>query len=63
MGELMFLPFLLIRTMIELQYRLKRAIEEERYEDAAEIQRQMDELEVLYRFLFLMNERTGNGDI
>ena len=30
--------------MIELQYKLEKAIEEERYEDAAEIKKQIDEL-------------------
>jgi protein-arginine kinase activator protein McsA len=38
--------------MIELQYKLERAIEEERYEDAAEIQNKIDELKSLYKSFF-----------
>jgi len=38
--------------MIGLQYELERAIEEERYEDAAEIQKKIDEVKALYKFLF-----------
>ncbi len=38
--------------MIELQYKLEKAIEEERYEDAAEIQKQIDELRNLYKSFF-----------
>ena len=38
--------------MIQLQYKLEKAIEEERYEDAAEIQKQIDKLKTLYKSLF-----------
>jgi protein-arginine kinase activator protein McsA len=38
--------------MIELQYKLERAIEEERYEDASKIQKQIDEIKALYKWWF-----------
>ena len=38
--------------MIELQYKLEKAIEEERYEDAAEIQKQIDKLKAIYKSFF-----------
>jgi protein-arginine kinase activator protein McsA len=38
--------------MIELQYKLEKAIEEERYEDAAEIQKKIDELKAIYKSFF-----------
>ena len=38
--------------MIELQYKLEKAIEEERYEDIIEIQRKINELKALYKFIF-----------
>jgi len=38
--------------MIELHHELEKAIEEERYEDAAEIQKKIEELKVLYEYIF-----------
>lgn len=38
--------------MIELQYKLEKSIEEERYEDAAEIQKQIDKLKAIYKSFF-----------
>lgn len=35
-----------------LQCKLEKAIEEERYEDAAQIQKQIDELQKLYKSIF-----------
>ena len=38
--------------MRELQYKLEKAIEEEKYEDAKIIQKQIDELKQLYKSFF-----------
>ncbi len=38
--------------MNQLQYKLEKAIEEERYEDATEIQKKIDELKELYKDFF-----------
>lgn len=38
--------------MIELQHKLEKAIMEERYEDATEIQKQIDNLKAIYKYLF-----------
>jgi protein-arginine kinase activator protein McsA len=38
--------------MRELQHKLEKAIEEQRYEDAAEIQKQIEELKQLYKSFF-----------
>ena len=38
--------------MIELLYKLEKAIKEERYEDAIQIQKQIDKLKQLYNDFF-----------
>ena len=38
--------------MIELQYKLEKAIKEERYEDAEEIKKQINKLKQLYESFF-----------
>lgn len=38
-----------------LEYLLEKAIEEERYEDAAKIKKQIDDLSTLYKHMFEEN--------